>query len=121
MGLEFKENKNSVYVVATSDFLTQDDIGQIEEAFQKSENNCLIIDLTKLQLIDNEIIIFLNEQSKALQKNNGLVIAVIKNSLAPDFQDKMPEVVILGTEHEAEEAIMMHELENQFKAELGDI
>ncbi|UBM59732.1 hypothetical protein LAG90_03590 [Marinilongibacter aquaticus] len=58
---------------------------------------------------------------KQIEESGGILIVVAELNAKPIVEKwGFDHIVFLPTVHEAEEAIMMHELERQFKEELGE-
>jgi hypothetical protein len=121
MALEIKQLEHTLIARLDKDSIDASSLEQILKAYQNSDYANIILDFSSHSTLGNLSITFLNQLDILAKFDDGLLIAILKNDVTKDFQKEIPDVVLLGTEHEAVEAIMMHELEKQFKAEIGEI
>jgi flagellar motor component MotA len=121
MAIEIKELEQALLAQLGTENIEAATFEQISKVYQKANTSNVILDFSNQSTLEKSTIKFLQNLSEEAKFENGLIITIIKNNANKDFQNEIPEVVILGTEHEAIEAIMMHELEKQFKAEMGEI
>ncbi|WP_304234565.1 hypothetical protein [Jiulongibacter sediminis] len=99
---------------------TQDAEGEVElnQALKKLEVSS-VFQLTGE--LSNEVLGGLQEVKSELEENYALFIFVDNDSLKKGIEELGSEFIIyLPTLHEAEEAIMMNELEKQFRSEMGE-
>lgn len=102
------------------ELFTEDVAGEIELEWQLKniEGSCIIQWNGELS---DEVITVLQDARTEIEEGYHLLVFVQNEGLKKTIEELNSEfIVYLPTLHEAEEAIMMNELEKQFRAEMGE-